>query len=105
MDTKEATVNGCWSYPDSLGDMSQPSGIYFDEDTRSQKAACEVVIVREAPEEAYKKGREAYHDTPWADTIPNPYQEGTANFEEFEKGWDDADFSDKVESGYFDWQV
>lgn len=53
--------------------------------------------------EAYKKGQEAYKEQPWLDEIPNPYDQDTVEFEEFEKGWSDAEFLDKVDAGYFDW--
>lgn len=53
--------------------------------------------------EAYKEGRDGYKERPWLVEIPNPYDQGTMEFEEFEKGWNDAEFSDKVDAGYFDW--
>lgn len=53
--------------------------------------------------EAYKEGGEAYKEQPWLDEIPNPYDPDTVEFEEFEKGWSDAEFFDKVDAGYFDW--
>jgi hypothetical protein len=53
--------------------------------------------------EAYKNGQTAYKERPWVIDIPNPYNQGTAEFEEFEKGWSDAEFLDKVDAGYFDW--
>lgn len=54
--------------------------------------------------EAYKKGEEAYKERPWLLDIPNPYNQGTVEFEEFEKGWNDAEFLDKVNAGHFDWR-
>ena len=54
--------------------------------------------------ESYKEGQESYKERPWLDDIPNPYDKDTAEFEEFEKGWNDAEFWDKVNAGYFDWR-
>ena len=51
----------------------------------------------------FDKGKSAYNEQPWLAEILNPYTQGTVEYEQFESGWMDAEFDDKVENGYFDW--
>lgn len=50
---------------------------------------------------AYKQGWLSWERHWWENH--NPHKEGTHKYNQFDKGWQDAEFYSKVEGGYYDW--